>query len=49
MKKYKELNEELQQEARRWQPIHYEKWTYSVQDGEIVYCRIENKNRIIGD
>ena len=39
MKKYEELNEDLQQEARRWQPRHYEKWTYMVRDNEIIYCR----------
>lgn len=39
MKKYEELNAELQAEARRWQPEHYKKWTYKVQDNEIIYCR----------
>jgi len=38
MKKYEELSEELKQEARRWQPDNYEKWTYKTQGTEIIFC-----------
>ncbi len=30
MKNYDELTEDLQQEAKRWQPEHYAKWSYMV-------------------
>lgn len=40
MKKYNELNKELQQEAQRWQPVNYEKWNYCVQDNNIRFCMI---------
>jgi len=40
MKNYEELNEDLQDEARRWHPTSYEKWTYNVQDNNIRFCII---------
>ena len=41
MKKYEQLSEELKLEAKRWHPKNYIKWSYNIQNKNIIFCILE--------
>lgn len=38
MRKYSELSNDLQEEAREWRPFDFEEWEYKTRGVEIEFC-----------